>query len=112
MRLGKGLEIDAETASQTYYACSLFYVGCPRTSDGSFRGIVTPGVSVWARFLRGDGATSRCQRPTWWALGVRAAADMDLERPDQLILHREERWLQRQFGTAYQRYKSSIRRYL
>lgn len=90
--------------------------------------------------------------------GVRAAADMDLERPDQLILRgpyafsrnpmyiastlvyvgialganaawpllllpvvlllthvvilREERWLQRQFGTAYQRYKSSVRRYL
>jgi protein-S-isoprenylcysteine O-methyltransferase Ste14 len=90
--------------------------------------------------------------------GVRAAADVDLERPDQLILRgpyafsrnpmyiastlvyvgialaanaawpllllpvvlllthvvilREERWLQRQFGTAYQRYKSSVRRYL
>lgn len=33
MRLGKRLEIDAETASQTYYACLLFYVGCTANAD-------------------------------------------------------------------------------
>jgi HD-GYP domain-containing protein (c-di-GMP phosphodiesterase class II) len=33
MRLGKRLGVDAETASQTYYACLLFYVGCTANAD-------------------------------------------------------------------------------
>jgi hypothetical protein len=28
MRLGERLGLDSETASQTYYACLLFYIGC------------------------------------------------------------------------------------
>ena len=28
MRLSERLDIDSETASQTYYACLLFYIGC------------------------------------------------------------------------------------
>jgi hypothetical protein len=28
MRLGERLGVDQDTASQTYYACLLFYVGC------------------------------------------------------------------------------------
>jgi hypothetical protein len=28
MRLGERLGVDSETASQTYYACLLFYIGC------------------------------------------------------------------------------------
>ncbi|MDP8932192.1 MAG: hypothetical protein M3O70_27405 [Actinomycetota bacterium] len=33
MRGCERLEVDAETASQTYYACLLFYVGCTATAD-------------------------------------------------------------------------------
>jgi len=33
MRLGERLDVDAETASQTYYACLLFYVGCTANAD-------------------------------------------------------------------------------
>ncbi len=33
MRLGERLELDAETASQTYYACLLFYVGCTADAE-------------------------------------------------------------------------------
>jgi len=33
MRLGERLGVDAETASQTYYACLLFYVGCTADAD-------------------------------------------------------------------------------
>lgn len=33
MRLGERLGIDAETASQTYYACLLFYVGCTADAE-------------------------------------------------------------------------------
>ena len=33
MRLGERLGVDAETASQTYYACLLFYVGCTANAD-------------------------------------------------------------------------------
>jgi HD-GYP domain-containing protein (c-di-GMP phosphodiesterase class II) len=33
MRLGEGLGIDADMASQTYYACLLFYVGCTATAE-------------------------------------------------------------------------------
>jgi len=32
MRLGERLGVDSETASQTYYACLLFYVGCTATA--------------------------------------------------------------------------------
>jgi hypothetical protein len=31
MRLADRLGVDSETASQTYYACLLFYVGCTAT---------------------------------------------------------------------------------
>jgi HD-GYP domain-containing protein (c-di-GMP phosphodiesterase class II) len=33
MRLGERLGIDVETASQTYYACLLFYVGCTADAE-------------------------------------------------------------------------------
>lgn len=33
MRLAERLGIDSETASQTYYACLLFYVGCTANAD-------------------------------------------------------------------------------
>jgi HD-GYP domain-containing protein (c-di-GMP phosphodiesterase class II) len=33
MRLGERLGVDAETASQTYYACLLFYIGCTANAD-------------------------------------------------------------------------------
>ena len=33
MRLGERLGIDAETVSQTYYACLLFYVGCTADAE-------------------------------------------------------------------------------
>lgn len=33
MRLGQRLGVDAGTASQTYYACLLFYVGCTATAE-------------------------------------------------------------------------------
>ena len=33
MRLADGMGVDSETASQTYYACLLFYVGCTANAD-------------------------------------------------------------------------------
>ncbi len=33
MRLGERMGVDAETASQAYYACLLFYIGCTANSD-------------------------------------------------------------------------------
>ena len=33
MRLADGMGVDPETASQTYYACLLFYVGCTANAD-------------------------------------------------------------------------------
>jgi hypothetical protein len=33
MRLGERLGVDAEAASQTYYACLLFYVGCTADAE-------------------------------------------------------------------------------
>jgi HD-GYP domain-containing protein (c-di-GMP phosphodiesterase class II) len=33
MRLGERLGVDSETASETYYACLLFYVGCTATAE-------------------------------------------------------------------------------
>ena len=33
MRLADRLGVDSETASQTYYACLLFYVGCTANAD-------------------------------------------------------------------------------
>ena len=33
MRLGERMGVDADTASQTYYACLLFYVGCTADAD-------------------------------------------------------------------------------
>ncbi len=33
MRLGERLGVDSETASQTYYACLLFHVGCTADAE-------------------------------------------------------------------------------
>ena len=33
MRLADRLGVDSETASQTYYTCLLFYVGCTANAD-------------------------------------------------------------------------------
>ena len=33
MRLGERLGVDQDTASQTYYACLLFYVGCTADAE-------------------------------------------------------------------------------
>jgi hypothetical protein len=33
MRLGERLGVDSDTASQTYYACLLFYVGCTADAE-------------------------------------------------------------------------------
>ena len=33
MRLAERLGVDAEAASQTYYACLLFYVGCTADAE-------------------------------------------------------------------------------
>jgi len=52
MRLGERLGVDAETASQTYYACLLFYIGCTagaETADRIFGGddaLTTYGTPV------------------------------------------------------------------
>jgi HD-GYP domain-containing protein (c-di-GMP phosphodiesterase class II) len=35
MRLARRLGVDQETASQTYYACLLFYVGCTANADAT-----------------------------------------------------------------------------
>jgi HD-GYP domain-containing protein (c-di-GMP phosphodiesterase class II) len=35
MRLGERLGVDADTASQTYYACLLFYVGCTADAEAA-----------------------------------------------------------------------------
>ncbi|MDQ3642453.1 MAG: hypothetical protein M3450_13560 [Actinomycetota bacterium] len=35
MRLGQRLEIDAETASDTYYACLLFHAGCTADAEAA-----------------------------------------------------------------------------
>jgi HD-GYP domain-containing protein (c-di-GMP phosphodiesterase class II) len=35
MRLGERLGVDPDTASQTYYACLLFYVGCTADADAA-----------------------------------------------------------------------------
>jgi HD-GYP domain-containing protein (c-di-GMP phosphodiesterase class II) len=35
MRLADRLNVDAETAAQTYYACQLFYVGCTANTDAA-----------------------------------------------------------------------------
>jgi hypothetical protein len=33
MRLGERLGVDSETASQTYFGCLLFYVGCTASAE-------------------------------------------------------------------------------
>ena len=40
MRLGERLGVDSATASQTYYACLLFYVGC--TADAEVAALPKP----------------------------------------------------------------------
>jgi HD-GYP domain-containing protein (c-di-GMP phosphodiesterase class II) len=52
MRLGKRLGLDPETASQTYYACLLFYVGC------------TAGAETAAELFGGDDALTTYGTPT------------------------------------------------
>ena len=47
MRLGERLGIDAETASQTYYACLLFYVGC--TADAEISAEMFPDEGALIR---------------------------------------------------------------
>lgn len=52
MRLGERLGIDTETASQAYYACLLFYVGCTANADiaaeifGDHSALTTYGAPV------------------------------------------------------------------
>jgi HD-GYP domain-containing protein (c-di-GMP phosphodiesterase class II) len=52
MRLGKLLGVDAETASQTYYTCLLFYVGCTANAHiaaevfGDHNALTTYGAPV------------------------------------------------------------------
>ena len=41
LRLAERLDTDAETASQTYYACLLFYIGC--TSDAELAAEIFDG---------------------------------------------------------------------
>src|SRR6266487_7187782 len=49
MRLGARLGIDAETASQTYYACLLFYVGC--TADAQTSSEIFPDDTALTRYF-------------------------------------------------------------
>jgi HD-GYP domain-containing protein (c-di-GMP phosphodiesterase class II) len=51
MRLSERLGVDAETASQTYYACLLFYIGC------------TAGAETAARVFGGDDALTTYGTP-------------------------------------------------
>lgn len=51
MRLVERLGVDVETASQTYYACLLFYVGC------------TAGAETAAQLFGGDDALTRYATP-------------------------------------------------
>jgi len=52
MRLGEELGVDAQTASQTYYTCLLFYVGCTANADiaaeifGHHNSLTTYGAPV------------------------------------------------------------------
>ena len=52
MRLGEELGVDAHTASQTYYTCLLFYVGCTANADvaaeifGHHNSLTTYGAPV------------------------------------------------------------------
>jgi HD-GYP domain-containing protein (c-di-GMP phosphodiesterase class II) len=46
MRLAERLGVDADTASQTYYACLLFYVGCTADSEEA--------VEIFAGDLHGE----------------------------------------------------------
>ena len=52
MRLAERLGVDQETASQTYYACLLFYVGCTADAD------------VAAELFGDDDALTRYAMPT------------------------------------------------
>ena len=72
MRLGERLGIDAETASQTYYACLLFYVGC------------TADAEIGAEMFPDEGALIRHFNPVMFgspietmAGAVRALVDRD-----------------------------------
>jgi len=49
MRLGERLGIDSETASQTYYACLLHYVGC--TADAEIAAEVFGDDSAATHFI-------------------------------------------------------------
>src|SRR6266705_5246285 len=72
MRLCERLGIDAETASQTYYACLLFYVGC------------TADAEIGAEMFPDEGALIRHFNPVMFgspgetmAGTVRALIDLD-----------------------------------
>ena len=54
MRLGERLGVDSETASQTFYACLLFYVGCTADAEAAAgtESAKAPASSTAAIFLR------------------------------------------------------------
>lgn len=58
-RLGDRLDVDPETASQTYFLCLLFYVGC------------TAPVDVGPEIL-GDDQSSVAPQPIWTASMIRS----------------------------------------
>jgi HD-GYP domain-containing protein (c-di-GMP phosphodiesterase class II) len=72
MRLGEQLGIDAKTASQTYYTCLLFYVGCTANGDiaaeifGDHNALTTYGAPVrfGARMERVAGLMRAVAPPT------------------------------------------------
>jgi hypothetical protein len=62
MRLGEQLGVDAETASQAYFSCLLFYVGCTANGDiaaevfGAHNALTTYGAPVRFGARRAAGA--------------------------------------------------------
>jgi HD-GYP domain-containing protein (c-di-GMP phosphodiesterase class II) len=79
IRLGEQLGVDAETASQTYYTCLLFYVGCTANADiaaeifGDHNALTTYGAPVrfGSRMERAAGLMRAVAPPTGTTL-VRA----------------------------------------
>jgi HD-GYP domain-containing protein (c-di-GMP phosphodiesterase class II) len=64
MRLGERLGVDSETASQTYYTCLLFYVGC------------TAGAELEADVFGGDDALTTYGMPVRFGSRAEMAAGM------------------------------------
>jgi hypothetical protein len=52
MRLGERLGVDSETASQTYYACLLFYVGCTADAELAAEIFGEDGLTTYATPVR------------------------------------------------------------